>query len=499
MTDAEPRIAHALLRGVVDNLKSNRVVVPVFGLAICGIFHQWVGYRAIAIWYVQVLLSLVPQTLVLWRFPSEPLGPERLHRWTAAVAISNLFFVANWASLGWHFWAPGKNTNHVMIELILAATLAAHATVTGPCRAISRPALLLYLLALTLTPLQAFLTPQFPDAYPRALTMAAAGAVYVAFIALLTQRNVKRARAAVLLMEERNRLLAELVAAKLESDRGREKAEAASVAKSQFLANMSHELRTPLNAIIGLSDMLVNNAARFGTEKALEPIRRVHRAGTHLLALINQVLDLSKIEAGKLELNLETVCVAPLVDEVVGTARPLAEQNKNQLTVDCPPGLPAIDVDAMRLRQILLNLLSNACKFTKGGNVSLRVIRLMHEGQAFIEFAVTDTGVGMTPEQMERLFEEFSQADATTARQYGGTGLGLAITRRLCQMMGGEVSVTSEMGKGSTFTVRLPVAAPIDAREPSEEPGPDARTGDYVLVIDDDATARELIADHLRQ
>jgi adenylate cyclase len=263
---------------------------------------------------------------------------------------------------------------------------------------------------------------------------------------------------------------------------------------------MSHELRTPLNAIIGLTDMLVNHAARFGTEKALEPIRRVHRAGTHLLGLINQVLDLSKIEAGKLELNTESISVPPLIDEVVGTARPLAEQNKNQLNVDCPSDLPEIEADAMRLRQILLNLLSNACKFTKQGAIALRVAQVEEEARSLVEFSVTDTGIGMSPEQIERLFEEFSQADASTARQYGGTGLGLAITRHLCQMMGGDVSVTSELGKGSTFAVRLPVRAAVaDSREQTGEPSADLPESECVLVIDDDATARELIADHVRQ
>ena len=197
----------------------------------------------------------------------------------------------------------------------------------------------------------------------------------------------------------------------------RDAADAANQTKSSFLANMSHELRTPLNAIIGLTEMLVSNAARFGTDKALEPLRRVNRAGTHLLGLINQVLDLSKIEAGKLELNLESVSIAPLIEEVVGTARPLAEQNKNRLSVECPRDLPPIEADAMRLRQILLNLLSNACKFTKDGEISLRATPIQHDERQFIEFSVTDTGIGMTPDQMTRLFEEFSQADATTARQ----------------------------------------------------------------------------------
>src|SRR5262245_57929838 len=275
--------------------------------------------------------------------------------------------------------------------------------------------------------------------------------------------------------------------------------ETASKHKSQFVANMSHELRTPLNAIIGLTEMLVSNAARFGTEKALEPLRRVHNAGTHLLALINQVLDLSKIEAGKLEIQLESVSILPLIDDVIGTARPLAEQNKNILAVECPRDLPPIEADATRLRQIILNLLSNACKFTKAGNIKLQVTTALHEGRQFVELAVIDTGIGMTAEQKSHLFEEFSQAEAT-ARQYGGTGLGLAITRRLCQMMGGDVTAASEPGKGSTFTVRLPFAAARIAAEPATATPPgEVAMRNCILVIDDDATARDLIADYLRQ
>jgi len=240
-------------------------------------------------------------------------------------------------------------------------------------------------------------------------------------------------------------------------DKNRQLAEA-SEHKSQFVSSMSHELRTPLNAIIGLTDMLVTNAARFGTEKAQEPLQRVNRAGTHLLGLINQVLDLSKIEAGKLELNPQNVQLAPLINEVIGTAGQLAEQNKNRLVVDAQENLGVLTVDSMRLRQILLNLLSNACKFTKEGEVTLRARRVAN-GRDWIELAVADTGIGMTPEQQAKLFEEFSQADVSTAQRFGGTGLGLAITRKLARMMGGDVTVTSEPGKGSVFTVRLPGGA----------------------------------------
>jgi signal transduction histidine kinase len=228
--------------------------------------------------------------------------------------------------------------------------------------------------------------------------------------------------------------------------------------KSQFVSSMSHELRTPLNAIIGLTEMMVTNAARFGTEKALEPLQRVNRAGQHLLGLINQVLDLSKIEAGKLELNPQTVLLVPLIDEVIGTTRQLAEQNRNRLLNEVQEDLGTLTVDPMRLRQILLNLLSNGCKFTKEGVVALRGRRVSNGGH-WIELSISDTGIGMTPEQQAKLFEEFTQADATTAERFGGTGLGLAITRKLARMMGGDVTVTSEPGKGSVFTVRLPVAA----------------------------------------
>ena len=228
--------------------------------------------------------------------------------------------------------------------------------------------------------------------------------------------------------------------------------------KSQFVSSMSHELRTPLNAIIGLTEMMVTNASRFGTEKAMEPLQRVNRAGTHLLGLINQVLDLSKIEAGKLELNPQTVQLAPLIEEVIGTARQLVEPNKNRLIVEAQENLGALTVDPMRLRQILLNLLSNACKFTKEGEVKLRASRVRN-GRDWIELSVADTGIGMTAEQQAKLFEEFTQADATTAQRFGGTGLGLSITRKLARVMGGDVTVASEPGKGSVFTVRLPSSA----------------------------------------
>ena len=281
------------------------------------------------------------------------------------------------------------------------------------------------------------------------------GGGFVSIYADITER--KKAQAQV---EEARAKLAEMVG---DLEVARDEAMEASRTKSSFLANMSHELRTPLNAIIGLTELLCDNAARFGTEKALEPLRRVLRAGRHLLSLINDILDLSKIEAGKMDLTLESVAIRPIVDEVLGTARPLAEQNKNALHLDCPDEIGSVHADNMRLRQILLNLLSNACKFTKAGKVRLRVTRSARPDGDGSSFAVSDSGIGMTEEQLGRLFQEFAQADASTTRQFGGTGLGLAISRRLCRMMGGDMTVTSVPGEGSTFTVRLPAESAATA------------------------------------
>ncbi len=274
----------------------------------------------------------------------------------------------------------------------------------------------------------------------------------------------------------------------------RQASEAANAAKSQFLAAMSHELRTPLNAILGYSEMLQEDAAEKGDASLIPDLAKIHAAGTHLLTLINDVLDLSKIEAGKMELYLETFDVHPLLETVMTTVRPLIARNANQLELDLPESLGVMVADATRLRQVLLNLLSNASKFTDHGTITLSARRVGGE----MVFAVRDTGIGMTAEQLGRLFQAFAQAEVTTASKYGGTGLGLAISRKFCEMMGGSVGVESEPGKGTTFTVRLPAggAADVQPAEPvSAGPGeaPDSSGWPTVLVIDDDAAARELL------
>lgn len=245
----------------------------------------------------------------------------------------------------------------------------------------------------------------------------------------------------------------------------RDQALAASRSKSAFLANMSHELRTPLNAIIGYSEMLLEDEA-YGNDETREDLERIRGQGNHLLHLISDILDLSKVEAGKLELHPETFSITKLAKEALSSAKPLARKNRNELIVACPEDVGTMRADPIRVRQVLVNLLSNACKFTERGQVELRVDRLPVGPLMWIRFQVRDTGMGMTAVEQRRLFEPFWQADASTTRRHGGTGLGLAISRRFVQQMGGRIDIQSEPGEGSIFTILLPAASQSEAASP---------------------------------
>jgi signal transduction histidine kinase len=319
-----------------------------------------------------------------------------------------------------------------------------------------------------------------------------AGAILVIIFVAVWNRRLGR--------EVRERKRAELALAG-----AKEAADAANRAKSAFLANMSHELRTPMNAILGYSEMLVEEAEDLGQEDFIPDLKKINQAGTHLLALINDVLDLSKIESGKMEAFAEDIDVGALLDEVIATAQPLIAKNGNRLEIERGEQLGAAHQDLTKIRQSLFNLLSNAAKFTHAGQITLRVQRAQEGGVDWLTFAVSDTGIGIPADKIDHVFEEFSQADESTTRDYGGTGLGLAISRRFCRLLGGDLTVKSRLGEGSIFTIRMPAILPGSATaetrieavpaETGAKPGTirQLEPGTTVLVIDDDPEAREII------
>ncbi len=276
------------------------------------------------------------------------------------------------------------------------------------------------------------------------------------FVGALQSSNAK--------LEDNNRTLeyrveertAELAEAMQAAESARLAAEAANYAKSTFLANMSHELRTPLNAIIGYGEMLTEEVQERGHHEFVPDLERIQTAGRHLLSLISDILDLSKIEAGRVELELETFELAPMIEEVVSTIQPLVRKNANLLEVQYAPDLGTMRADTTKVRQTLLNLLSNACKFTEKGTIKLLVDRDEQAETERLIFEVADTGIGMSEEQLNHVFQPFIQADASTTRKYGGSGLGLAISQHFCNMMGGYITAESTLGEGSTFCIRLP-------------------------------------------
>jgi two-component system cell cycle sensor histidine kinase PleC len=444
----ESRLELALLRGVLENLKPNRLLMPIFAAAVCLMFSPWVKAGTLCLWYALVLGSLLPQLLVSRILPAGNQSPAETGRWLKLASAANLLYVVCWTSLGWLLWVPGNDFNHLLIQLVLATTLTAHAALVGPSRPVAIIAFCWYGVVMTLVPLQAHA--------PVYNYLAGVAPFYVAYVAVMARQHHVRARAALMLTEERNALLAELVCAKLESDRGREKAEAASLAKSQFLANMSHELRTPLNAIIGFSELISTRIFAAEPERNYEYAKMIHGSGMHLLTLINDILDLAKIEAGRWKLEEHELDLARTTSEVMQLVAAKAQGGGVSLENAVPAELPFLFADARAVRQMLINLLSNAVKFTpEGGKV--RIFAEM-DGFGDLEFGVSDTGIGIAPEDMGRIFDSFGQGkhDVTIADK--GTGLGLAIVKGLAEAHGGSVALDSDVGRGTIVTITFPGA-----------------------------------------
>jgi signal transduction histidine kinase/ActR/RegA family two-component response regulator len=510
MSSAAPAVEHSILQRAWtylvsavasqdddEEMRRKKQLLLLVTLAKAGVCPMWYGLYALAGAGAAALGPLVYQVLtfgsVALFLKSRNLDPFRF-RQGLLILLAPIYvhialggFAASSGVVLWSFLAPLIAVLFHGAKQSLPWFLALIATVVG--LALVEPALAS----------RAVTLPRAASTFLFVMNIVVVtGLVYLAiryFAALLAAEKAGQVRLIAQLGESASDLSS--VLAQL-----RERNEAlveASEHKSRFLATMSHELRTPLNAIIGYSEMLQEDAEDDGETSRVEDLQKIKFSGQHLLGLINDVLDLSKIEAGRMEFVTDQCIVQALVDEVATVARPLADKRRNRLIVECTATDGELHTDVTKVRQILLNLLSNAAKFTESGTITLTA-RSSPDGQG-VEFAIADTGIGLTDEQLGRLFKEFSQAEASTSRRYGGTGLGLALSRKLARALGGDVTVVSTPGAGSTFTLALPRHSARQARDtaglevPGVEPapGPDPAGARTVLVIDDDLASRELL------
>ncbi len=454
---------------------------------LAGAFLIWVLWDtapriALGIWAAVLLLHQTVRIIHYRRYLRANPGPRESVRWGRLYIAATTMAGCIWGSTSLLFYVPDSLISLVYLCLVLFGI----ASLTIPTLPVFAPAFY-PLQVLLLTP---FIVRALISGESHQIALAAP-LVIVLLAALTFGRRINRLVDGSIRQRFENIQLVEV------AERARAEAEASSRAKSQFLATMSHELRTPLNAIIGYSELMTEHPARYRTADAREPLDRILRAGRHLLNLINELLDLAKIEAGKITLLYEDIDPASLVDDVADTARALAEKNRNSLKIHVATNLEPLRADRKRLTQVLLNLLSNACKFTSDGHVTLSVTAVTQDERKWLDFSVADTGIGMSAEQMGKIFHDFAQGDATTELRFGGTGLGLAISRRLCQMMGGDLTAVSQLGEGSTFTARLPATVPAAVASVSEA-AVSTRKGngnhqiDFVLLASPDAHTQEV-------
>jgi two-component system, cell cycle sensor histidine kinase PleC len=430
------------------NLAPNVLLMPTFAAIICWMFRGWVETPTLALWFVLLTASVVPLGLVSWRIRRKlpPASQSRL--WVVRATLAYVLFAAAWGSMAVFLWTPGNDLNHMLIVLLLACTIAGNGALVGASRPLSVVVFAVYGTACVGAALRG------GGLIYDGIAMLAI--LFVFYLAYMSSLIYATARDMLLLRDDKSDLILALAHAKTESDVARERAEAASRAKSQFLANMSHELRTPLNAILGFSELIASRAFSTDIEKHYEYASLIHSSGEHLLTLINDVLDLAKVEAGGFDLNETDIDLGRMIADALGMMAQRAQSGGCALMADCPPSLPYVLADERAIKQILLNFLSNAVKFTPPGGTVTAFARIEPGGG--MAFGVADTGVGIAEEDQARVFQTFGQGRHDIAISDRGTGLGLPIAKGLIQAHGGRIQLESTVGTGTRVTVRFPAA-----------------------------------------
>jgi two-component system cell cycle sensor histidine kinase PleC len=444
--EAKDRLVLDQLRIALTNLKPNHLLMPTFGAIIALMFARWVEVWRLVIWYGALVISVLPLALVSWRFLKAEPAPAERRKWIRRTTLSYLVFTIVWSAQGALLWAPGDDLNHMLLMLFLCCTLAGNGALVGASAPMSIVAYSVYGTAIVLMPFQTGGVIYWG--------LSGLAFFYALYMAWMSKQYFETTRSMLLLTNDKNDLIAALAQSKEQSDIARYRAEAASHAKSQFLANMSHELRTPLNAILGFSELIQSRTFRSDVERHIEYAGLIHASGGHLLALINDILDLAKIEAGGFSLRERDVDMSALLDESLRLVAAKAAENRLVLHKEVAAPLPHLLGDERALKQVLLNLLSNAIKFTPPqGTVTVFARAEEDDG---VTFGVRDTGVGIAQDEQDRVFENFGQGRHDVVSADKGTGLGLPIVKGLVEAHGGLVSLISEPGSGTMVTVELP-------------------------------------------
>jgi two-component system cell cycle sensor histidine kinase PleC len=443
------KLALDQLRLALRNLKPNFWLMPIFAAIMLVMFARWVPLPTLAWWWVLVAVNGIPLGIVCHRFLKEVPGDIPAgNRWIEISGAAFFLFAVSWSSFGFIFWRTGDDLNHMLIMILIAATLAGNSALVGPSKPLAIMGYSIHGMALVVLPLR-----EGGIVYDGLGLMAF---VYVCYLAYMSRQIYETARDMLLLRDDKNELIEALEKSKTASDNALERAEAASRAKSQFLANMSHELRTPLNAILGFSEMIHSGTTRANVGKHIEYAEIIHQSGHHLLTLINDILDLAKIEAGGLQLRETIVNLPALIEECVKLLSAKAQDGRLELLMDVPGDMAPLRADERALKQVLLNLLSNALKFTPPFGSVIAFARIAANGD--VAFGVTDTGLGIADEDRTRVFQNFGQGRHDVVVVDKGTGLGLPIVKGLIEAHGGTVTLTSRVGDGTCVTATLPAA-----------------------------------------